>query len=104
MMNEYKPQIVTYPGDSLNEKLQEMQMSPKEFALLVAQSEKTVNSIINGSSSITPSIAKQFEKVLKIPAKFWLKRQQQYDEFLAKSRKMPLSKKFPFAGRLQSAS
>jgi len=103
MINEYEPQTITHPGNSLNEKLQEMQMTQKEFALLIAQSEKTINSIINGASSITPSIAAQFENVLKIPAKFWLKRQQQYDEILAKNRKMQLSQNFSVAGSLQSA-
>jgi plasmid maintenance system antidote protein VapI len=52
MINEYEPQTITHPGDSLNEKLQEMQMTQKEFALLIAQSEKTINIVTPWSPNL----------------------------------------------------
>src|SRR5699024_1832798 len=46
--------------------------------------EKTIFSILRGSSSITPEMAVLFEKVLKIPAHFWLNMQRHYDEYIAR--------------------
>jgi len=47
---------------------------------------KTINEIVRGKTSILPDTALQLETVLKVPASFWLKRQNDYDEFLARQR------------------
>jgi addiction module HigA family antidote len=59
-------------------------MSQKEFAFIIGSSEEAVSKIINGECAITPDIAVQFERVLKIPADFWLRRQHIYDEMFSK--------------------
>ncbi len=82
--NEYKPESVSHPGLTLREKLAEMGMGDKEFAVRVGKSEKTVTAVTSASSSITPDMAVKFEDVVKIPASFWLKRQQRYEEYLAR--------------------
>lgn len=84
--NEYVPSIVFHPGETLEEKLQEMGMGPKEFALRTNKPEKTITAILKGDSSITSDMAVQFENVTKIPAHFWLKQQVQYDEFVARQK------------------
>lgn len=103
-LNQYHPQIAFHPGETLSEKLEELGMGPKEFAVRTGKPEKTVIAVMNGSSSITPDMAVQFEHVLKIPAHFWLNMQLAYDEHLAREqRKQQLSaatdwaKAFPFA-------
>ena len=85
--NEYFPETVTHPGFTLNEKLKEIGMSKKEFALRTEKPEQTIIKIINGKSSITPDMSIQFENVLKIPANFWLKKQYRYDEFVARNKR-----------------
>jgi addiction module HigA family antidote len=85
-MNEYKPQTVTSPGVTLLEKLEELEIGPKEFAVRTDKPEKTITAVLNGESSITPDMAVQFERVLQIPAKFWLQRQILYDEYLAREK------------------
>jgi HTH-type transcriptional regulator / antitoxin HigA len=82
--NEYLPQSVSHPGETLIEKLIEMGMSQKEFAVRTHKPEQTIVKVINGESSITPDMAVQFENVLKIPAHFWLNRQQNYDIAVAR--------------------
>ena len=82
--NEYFPQLVPHPGIDLSEKLDELGMGPKEFAVKSDIPEKTIAAILNGESSITPDLAVQFENVLKIPAHFWFKRQRNYDEYAAR--------------------
>jgi addiction module HigA family antidote len=84
--NEYNPQSVLHPGIDLAEKLEELGMGVKEFAIRTDKPEKTIIAVMKGDSAITPDMAVQFEQVLKIPAHFWLNRQRQYDESIARTR------------------
>ncbi|MDX2250017.1 MAG: HigA family addiction module antitoxin [Bacteroidia bacterium] len=102
--NQYHPQIAFHPGETLAEKLEELGMGPKEFAIRTGKPEKTVIAILKAKSSITPEMAVQFEHVLKIPAHFWLNMQRSYDEFLARKERREIlsestewAKKFPIA-------
>lgn len=85
IQNEYNPQTVSHPGLGLREKLEELQMSPKEFAVRCNKPVKTISEVLNGKSAITPDMAIQFETVLQIPARFWLKHQYNYDESIARN-------------------
>lgn len=82
----YQPPVAFHPGETLAEKLSELCMGPKEFALRAGKPEKTIFAVINGESSVTPEMAVQFEHVLKIPAHYWLALQRTYDEFIARER------------------
>lgn len=82
--NTYKPQTILHPGIDLTEKLEDMEMGPKEFAIRTNKPEKTINAILKGDSSITPEMAVLFENVLKIPAHYWMNRQRDFDEYLAR--------------------
>lgn len=46
-----------HPGKTLEKKLKELGMEPKEFARRIGKSEKIVISILNGESSITVKMA-----------------------------------------------
>ena len=85
--NQYFPQIVFHPGETLQEKLQEMEMGPKEFAIRTGKPEKTIIAVIKGDSAITPDMAVQFESVTKIPAHFWMNSQRSYDEYIAREKR-----------------
>lgn len=85
--NQYIPQVVFHPGETLVEKLKEMKMGPKEFAVRTGKPEKTISKVLSGKSSITPDMAVQFESVTKIPAHFWLNRQRSYDEYIARKKR-----------------
>jgi len=85
--NQYFPQIVFHPGETLAEKLEEMNMGPKEFAIRTGKPEKTIIAVIKGDSALTPDMAVQFESVTKIPAHFWMNSQRGYDEFIAREKR-----------------
>jgi len=102
-INEYKPQTVSHPGLTLREKLAELNIGPKEFSIRIDKPEKTVSEVLSGKSSITPDMSVLFESVLKIPAKFWLNRQLQYDEAQARMKRIQVisdaeewTKSFPY--------
>jgi len=56
-INQYHPQIVSHPGETLKEKLEELNMGAKEFAIRTGKPEKTITAILNGTSSITSDMA-----------------------------------------------
>ena len=78
---------VSHPGLTLSEKLSEMEMSVKEFAVRVSKPEKTIFAVISGNSSVTTEMAVSFESVTKIPASFWLRKQQMYDEYIVRKKR-----------------
>jgi HTH-type transcriptional regulator / antitoxin HigA len=88
--NEYIPQTRPHPGLTLAEKLAELNMGSKEFALRTNKPEKTISEVLGGKSAITPDMAIQFENVTKIPAHFWLNHQRSFDEFIARKKQTAL--------------
>ncbi|MCC5926997.1 MAG: HigA family addiction module antidote protein [Bacteroidetes bacterium] len=91
--NQYNPQTRPHPGETLEEKLGEMGMGPKEFAIRTGKPEKTITAVLKGSSSITPDMAIRFENVTRIPAHFWMNAQKNYDEFTARKRQQVVIEK-----------
>jgi HTH-type transcriptional regulator / antitoxin HigA len=84
LQNEYHPNYVSAPGETLLETLDTIGMSQVELAKRMGRPVKTVNEIIQKKAAITAETALQLEQVLHIPASFWLKREQQYRESLAR--------------------
>ncbi len=76
--------VVFHPGRTLAEKLEEMGMGIKEFAVRTSKPEKTIIAVLKGDSSITPDMAVSFETVTMIPAHFWMNAQRMYDEYQAR--------------------
>lgn len=73
-----------HPGEELEEKLQEMEMSIEEFAEQAHLDLKYVKDIIACKASITAETAVAFEMVTKIPAYLWLALQHDYDDVMLK--------------------
>jgi addiction module HigA family antidote len=101
--SKFVPSVAFHPGITLSEKLNEMKMSVKEFAVRTSKPEKTIFAVINGSSSITSDMAVAFEIVTRIPAHFWMNKQRTYDEYVARTRRKAIieesqewAESFPF--------
>lgn len=82
--NEYEPDLVSPPGETLQETLEAMGMTQAELSERTGRHRKTINEIIQGKAPITPEIAVQLERVLGVPTDFWSRREQQYRDFLAR--------------------
>ena len=103
-VNQYFPDVVFHPGITLDEKLQEMGISIKEFALRTDKPEKTVIAVLKGDSSLTSEMAILFENVTRIPAQFWINKQARYNEYIAREKQKAViaaaadwAKEFPYA-------
>lgn len=102
--NTYKPTIVFHPGETLQEKLDELGIGSTEFAVRTGKPAQTISNVLNGKSSITPEMAVLFEAITRIPASFWQKKQARYDEYMAKQKRalaivdaVEWAKSFPYA-------
>ena len=82
--NQYIPDAVSPPGETLLEVLESRGMSQAELADRTGRPTKTINEIIRGKAAITPETAIQFELALGIPATFWNNRERHYRESLAR--------------------
>jgi len=81
---KYIPPIKLHLGSSLAEKLEELELSPQDFAKQIGVEDNIVVDIVEEKGAITPSLADAFEQALKIPAAFWLRKQKRYREFVEK--------------------
>ena len=81
--NQYAPDTVSPPGETLLDILEERDMSQAELARRMGRPHKTINEIIHGKAAITAETALQLERVLGTPANFWNNREQNYRAFLA---------------------
>lgn len=82
--NQYSPDVVSPPGETLKETLEALGMSQAELAERMGRPKKTINEIIKGKAALTPETSLQLERVLGISAGFWSNRDYHYREFLAK--------------------
>lgn len=73
-----------HPGKVLVEDLGAREMSQRELARQMGRPLKTVNAIARGRKSITARTALDLERVLGVPADFWLNLQTAYDLTVAR--------------------
>jgi HTH-type transcriptional regulator / antitoxin HigA len=86
IQNDYNPDVVSPPGETLSEILDDIDMSQVELAKHMERTVEAIHTIIQGNASITTDIASQLERILHVPASFWLIREQLYRESLTKQR------------------
>jgi HTH-type transcriptional regulator/antitoxin HigA len=82
--NRYLPDQVSPPGETLLETLESLGMSQADLAERTGRPRKTINEIIKGKAAITAETALQLERVLGVPASFWINRERQYQESQAR--------------------
>jgi addiction module HigA family antidote len=70
--------LLSPPGDTIQEHIDFMGMSQAELAERMGRPKEKINDIIKGREPISTATAFQLEKVLGIPAGFWLNREKTY--------------------------
>lgn len=78
-MRNYRPAIFFHPGETLAEKLEEMQMSAGALANATGVPVMVINGIISGDLSVSADLALAFEQTTGIPADYWVRAQHEYD-------------------------
>ncbi len=79
---ELAREMLSPPGDTIQETIDALGMSQLELAERMGRPTKTINEIIKGKEALSPATAVQLERVLGIPAGFWLERERLYVQAL----------------------
>ncbi|MCL5033571.1 MAG: ImmA/IrrE family metallo-endopeptidase [Bacteroidetes bacterium] len=78
-----KRKLLSPPGDTIQETIDTIGMSQFELAERMGKNKKNINQIIKGKEPITQNTALQLERVLGIPASFWIEREKEYRQEIA---------------------
>ena len=76
--------LLSPPGDDILETIKYNRMSQAQLAKRLGKTTSKVHDIITGKEPITVKTALQLEKVLGMPAKYWLNRESNYREKLTR--------------------
>lgn len=79
---EIAKSLLSPPGDTIQEHIDFIGMSQAELAERMGRPKEKINDIIKGREPISTATAFQLEKVLGIPASFWLNREKTYRQDL----------------------
>jgi len=108
-LNQYVPDYVTPPGETLEEILDSIGMTKAELSDRIGKTPKHVGDIIKHGAPITPQTAMDLEKALGTPASFWNNRERRYRENLARKQERERLRKevgwlrrFPLAGMIKA--
>lgn len=98
----YTPEEVSPPGETLRDMMDERGISQAELSRRLGRPAQAINEIVGGRKEITEDTALELERVLQVPARFWLARESRYREYLARQRALeagrsalPWLKQFP---------
>nr|WP_309690220.1 HigA family addiction module antitoxin [Armatimonas sp.] len=84
--NEYLPDEVFPPGETLTEVLENAGMTQAGLAERSGLSQKHINEIIKGKAELSEETALKLERVLGISAGFWNRLESAYQEYLVRKR------------------
>lgn len=82
--NEYRPDRVSPPGETLAELLSEHGLTQGELAAKLGMPTRAINEIAEGKAAISPEVAIHLERALGVPAAFWSDLEREYRDHLAR--------------------
>jgi addiction module HigA family antidote len=98
--NQFHPDVVLPPGDTIKESLDALGMKQAEFARRMGVSEKYVIDLLGGEAPLSADTALKLERVFNVPARFWTNLELGYREYLMrKNEAEPLAASVGWARR-----
>lgn len=85
-MNQYAPDSVTPPCETLVDVLDDRNLTVAEFAAAMGIGEVKARGLVAGKAKITKPLAVKLEGVFGVSALFWLNLERHYREFVARSK------------------
>lgn len=85
---DLKKQLLSCPGDSIQEHIDFVGMSQAELAERLGSSVFELNELIKGKTPVTKEIANKLEHASGVPASFWLNLERRYREELLEIEQM----------------
>ena len=78
------PDWISLPGETILDILEERGWSQSELAERIGYTRKHIDQLIQGNASLTEETALNLERVLESTAGFWLNREVQYRDLIAR--------------------
>ena len=78
-MNKAALELLSHPGETLQELIQDRGLDQQELAIRTGFSTKHIGEVLSGACDITLGFARAFENVFGTPAIFWTNLQTNYD-------------------------
>lgn len=84
VVNEYSPDVVSIPGDTIREIIKEKRISYKTLRKNLQISRKQFHQLLwSGTLRITPEIAEKLEQSIGGTKEFWINRDKNYLDKMA---------------------
>jgi HTH-type transcriptional regulator/antitoxin HigA len=84
MTDGFQPKWASPPGDTINEIMRRKEISADQFSKSLGLSGKHGSELLTGKVAIDSKLAHRLEQVVGVSASFWLVRESQYREDLAR--------------------
>src|SRR5579862_1828223 len=84
--NTFDPGWASHPGETISDILAERRLSPTDFAERLGQTPAYAKELLRGRAEITAAVAKQLAEVLGGSQSFWINREAQYRNDVARLR------------------
>lgn len=81
---DFRPDWASAPGDTISDILRERSLSEQEFAQQIGHTPEDVQNLLQGRATITLAVARQLEQVLGASVEFWMSRDFQYRQDIAR--------------------
>ncbi|MCP3962155.1 MAG: ImmA/IrrE family metallo-endopeptidase [bacterium] len=75
---EFRPDWVSAPGDTIADILKERELSVAEFAQRIGHTTQDTTDLLQGRATITIGVARRLERALGASVEFWMSRDYQY--------------------------
>src|SRR5918912_2814725 len=83
-IQEFRPDWVSAPGDTISDILRERSLSETEFAEQIGHTLEDAKDLLQGRATITLEVARRLERVLGASVEFWMSRDFQYRQDIAR--------------------
>ncbi len=91
----HEPDWCTFPGETLQEVMEDRNFSYAEFAIRCGLSLRIVRGVVKGEMAITEKIAQGLAKGTGVSSDFWLNRERNYQETKARLEAQEASRGVP---------
>ena len=79
-VNEYKDIVAFHPGYYIADIIEDMGISPAEFATRIGTTVKSLGQLVNGQANISNDLAKKLSVMMGTSADVWLNLQDTYNQ------------------------
>jgi len=83
---EIQTDVALHPGEILLDELEAREIKKTAFAALLSIKPGHLSELLHGKRHVSASMALKLEKLLNIPAEYWMRVQVYYDLFLERNK------------------